>query len=482
MIIQPEWQTSLDFFGSMPVVIEPSTDQVSSDAGLLPIRQLDEQLGLTRQFAGALTDSRHASYVGHTFLEMTRARIYGILADYVDQNDHDVLRSDPIFKLICDRAIDGDDLASQPTLSRFENAIEPKSFFALRDAFLDQFIASFPEPPRHITLDIDPFDDPTHGQQQLTFYHGYYEQHQYLPRVITCAENDLVLTVCLLHGTAHPTLGAQDDLAYVAGRLRRAWPDVQIHLRGDSGFGTPTMYEACEEINIDYTLGIGMNERLKKSSDSLLESAVAEWERTSQPQRLFTAFWYQAQSWSSARWVVVKCEANAEGTNRRAVVTNRPGAFVLPGAAYDAYADRGESENRNKELKRGLQSDRLSDHRYFANLFRLYLHAAALNLLIHFRHVAADPPPTSATHEEIPTEALGGYQRRQWHNRRREQDPLGEGQPCTWRTRFIKVAARIRQSVRRVIVELSSSWPYLEHFQKIVQRLLDQRRPAADSA
>jgi len=480
MIIQPDWQTSLDFFGSSPVVIEPSTDQVSSDAGLLPIRQLDEQLGLTRQFAEALTDSRNGSYVGHSFLEMTRARIYGILADYVDQNDHDVLRSDPIFKLICGRSIDDDDLASQPTLSRFENAIEPKSFFALRDIFLNQFIASFPEPPKHITLDIDPFDDPTHGQQQLTFYHGYYEQHQYLPRVITCAENDLVLTVCLLHGTAHPTLGAQDDLAYVVGRLRQVWPDAQILLRGDSGFGTPVMYEACEGLNIDYTLGIGMNERLKKSSDSLLENAVAEWERTSQPQRLFTGFWYQAQSWSCERWVVVKCEANAEGTNRRAIVTNRPGAFVMPGAAYDAYADRGESENRNKELKRGLQSDRLSDHRYFANLFRLYLHAAALNLLIHFRHVAADPPPTSATQEEIPTEALGGYQRRQWHNRRREHDPLGEGQPCTWRTRFIKVAARVRQSARRVVVELSSSWPYLERFQKVIQRLFHQPRSASD--
>jgi len=481
MIIQSDWQLSLDFFGSTPIVIEPSTDQVSSDAGLLPIRELDEQLGLTRQFAEALNDSRHASYVGHTFLEMTRARIFGILADYVDQNDHDVLRSDPIFKLICGRSIDGDDLASQPTLSRFENAIEAKSFFALQDMLLDQFIASFAEPPRSLTLDIDPFDDPTHGQQQLSFYHGYYEQHQYLPRVITCAENDLVLTVCLLHGTAHATLGAQDDLAYVVGRLRQAWPDVRIHLRGDSGFGTPTMYEACEKLNIDYTLGIGMNARLKKESDSLLENAVAAWEKTSQPQRLFTAFWYQAQSWSNERWVVVKCEAHAEGTNRRAVVTNRPGAFILPGAAYDAYADRGESENRNKELKRGLQADRLSDHRYFANLFRLYLHAASFNLLIHLRHVAADPPSTPVTEEAIPTEALSGRKRQRWHNRRREHDPLGEGQPCTWRTRFIKVAARVRQSVRRVIVELSSSWPYLEQYRKIVQRLLDQRQSATNS-
>jgi hypothetical protein len=270
--------------------------QISSDAGLLPFRELDERLGLTRQFAEALTDRRHVGYIGHTFLEMTRARVYGILADYADQNDHDVLRSDPILKLICGRSIDGSDLASQPTLSRFENAIAPKSFFALRDMLLDQFIASFDKPPTHLTLDIDPFDDPTYGQQQLTFFHGFYDQYQYLPRAITCAENDLVLCICLLHGTAHAALGAVDDLAYVTDRLRQVWPGVRIHVRADSGFGVPRMYEGCEWLDIDYTIGIGMNATLKKHSDSLLQQAVSQWEATGEPQRLFTAFWYRAAS------------------------------------------------------------------------------------------------------------------------------------------------------------------------------------------
>jgi hypothetical protein len=480
MIIQSDFQLSFDLGGSKPIIVEPSAGQISSDAGLLPFRQLDEQFGITRQFAEALDDRRHVGYIDHTFLEMTRSRIYGILADYADQNDHDVLRSDPIFKIICERSIEGEDLASQPTLSRFENAIAPKSFLRLQDVFINQFIASFATPPRHLTLDIDPFDDPTHGGQQLSFFHGYYDQYQYLPRVITCAENDLVLTACLLHGTAHATLGAQDDLAYVMGRLRQAWPDVQIHLRGDSGFGTPTMYEACEQLNIDYTLGIGMNATLKKASDSLLAEAVAQWEASGQTQRLFTTLEYRAQSWSTSRRVVIKCEANAQGTNRRAVVSNRPGAAVLPGAAYDAYADRGESENRNKELKIGLQADRLSDHRYFANLFRLYLHAAAYNLLARMRQVVADPPPEPEP-QDMPSEALAGTKRRNWHNRRREHDPLGEGQPCTWRTRLIKVAARVRETARRVVVELSSSWPYLKHFQQIGQRLLAAQQASSGS-
>jgi Transposase DDE domain group 1 len=468
---QSAFQLAFDFGTSKPVVVEPSVAQASSDAGLLAFRQLDQQLGLSEQLAACLRDRRHGGYVGHTFLEMVRMRVYGILADYADQNDHDLLRSDPIFKLICDRSIDGDPLASQPTLSRFENAIDTRSFFRLRDMLIDQFIGSFDEPPRMLTLDIDPFDDPTHGQQQLTFFHGYYRQYQYLPRVITCAENDLVLSVSLLYGSAHPALGAAEDVEYVVRRLREAWPRVRIHLRGDSGLGVPEMYDTSERLEVDYTLGFGMNARLKKFSDSLLETAVTQYEATGQPQRLFTAFWYRAASWPAQRWVVVKCEAHAQGTNRRAVITNRPGAFILPGAAYDAYADRGESENRNKELKGGLMADRLSDHRYFANLFRLYLHTTAYNLLVRMRQVTELPLPEDSR-QEVPVEALGGKKRRSYHNRRRTHDPLGQGQPCTWRTRLIKVAALVYESSRRVVVRLSSSWPYLGHYQQVSQQVL----------
>jgi hypothetical protein len=212
---QSAFQLTFDFLTSKPIVVEPSAVQVSSDAGLLPFRQLDERIGLTRQLAEALTDPRCRERVSHPMLEMVRMRVYGILADYPDQNDHDVLRTDPIFKLICGRSIRDDDLASQPTLSRFENGIRVPCFFALRDLWIDQFIASFKEPPRHLTLDIDTFDDATHGEQQLTFFHAHYDQYQYLARVITCAENDRVVDVCLLYGSAHAALGADDDIPYV---------------------------------------------------------------------------------------------------------------------------------------------------------------------------------------------------------------------------------------------------------------------------
>jgi hypothetical protein len=448
---------------------------------LLPIRQFDEAIGLTEQFIDALSDRRYQPSVVHGFGEMVRSRIYGILADYPDQNDHDVLRSDPVFKLVAGRSPDDSDLASQPTLSRFENAIDVPSLRRLQDVLVDQFIASFEVPPALITLDIDPFDDPTHGHQQLTFFHGYYRQYQYLPRVITCAENDLVVMACLLHGTAHAALGADDDLHYLTQRLREAFPGVRIVLRADSGFSVPAMYEACERLEIDYTIGIGMNPTLKKWSDSLLSHCVEEFERTGEPQRKFCAFWYKADSWPAQRWVVLKCEAHAQGTNRRAVVTNRPGAFVLPGATYDAYADRGESENRNKELKCGLQADRLSDHRYMANLFRLYLHTTAHNLLVRLRGLVADPPPQFVG-TEVPAEATAGNERRRQHNHRRWRDPLGEGHPCTWQTRLIKVAARITESARRVLIELSGSWPYLEHYRRVSDQVLAFSVPACDSS
>jgi hypothetical protein len=469
MSLQPVWQRVLDFPNDRPLVIEPSTALLSSDAGLLPVRQLDEHLGLTRQFADALDDPRDSRRVEHTTLEMVRARVYGILADYEDQNDHDGLRHDPVFKLVAGRAPDGPDLASQPTLSRFENAVTIPSLKRLRDVLIDQFIASFDRPPTSLTFDLDAVDDPTHGHQQLSLFHGYFDQYQYFPAFITSADTDQVVVLSLRPGLVHAALGADDDLEHLVVRLRRAWPDVRIHARGDAGYGVPWMYDVCERLGIDYTFGLAANAVLKRESDELLAQAVAAFAATGQPQRLFTGFEYQAGSWPQARWVVVKAEAHAPGTNRRFVVTNRPGARVLPGPAYDDYALRGESENRNKELKCDLAVDRTSDHRFLANFFRLYLHALALNLVVRLRRAVACPPPPESP--DPPVEAFTGEARRRYFRRRRRHDPLGEGQPATWRTLLIKVAAEVRVSSRRILVRLSRSWPYLDWYERVCRFL-----------
>jgi hypothetical protein len=476
MSIQPAWQRTFDFF-DLPVVIEPSRATLSSDAGLLPLRQFDEHIGLTRAFAGALDDPRDPGLTEHTFPEMVRSRIYGILADYEDQNDHDTLRTDPVFKLLAGRSPDAADLASQPTLSRFENAITIQALKRLRDVFIDAFIASFDAPPRRLTLDLDAIDDPAHGHQQLTFWHGYYDQNQYLPLAITCADNDQFVMLALRPGNVHAALGADDDLEYLVTRLRRVWPDVILIIRGDAGFGVPWMYDVCERLRLLYTFGLSSNAVLQRHSDALLARAVAGWEQEQQaarregrpamPQRLFLGFWYQAGSWPQPRWVIAKAEAHAQGTNRRFVVRNRPGAPLLAEATYDEYAERGESENRNKEFKGDLAMDRLRDHRFVANYFRLYLHAAALNLLVRFRRRVALPVSRTPPPVEARTEA----ERRRHFRRRRQQDPLGKGQPWTWRSLFLKVAAEVVVSSRRVVIRLSSCWPHLDQFRQVCERL-----------
>ena len=477
MTIQPATPLCFDFFEPLPIVIETSNAPLTSDAGLLPLRQFDDCIGLTRALAAALHDPRDPDRTEHSFLEMVRMRLFGILADYEDQNDHDTLRTDPVFKLIAGRSPDEDDLASQPTLSRFENAIDCPSLKRLRDVFIDQFIASFATPPLRLTFDIDAVDDPAHGAQQLVLFHGYFEQYQYLPLVITCAENDQVVMVSLRHGTAHAALGADDDLEYLTGRLRQVWPDVHIHVRGDAGCGVPWMYDACERLGVEYTFGLAANAVLQRETADLLAEAVQRFEQTGQPQRLFVGFWYQAGTWDRPRWVIAKAEAHAPGTNRRFIVSNRPGARAWIEPTYDDYAMRGESENRNKELKRDLAMDRLSDHRFKAfkaNYFRLYLHAAALNLLVRLRREIADPPPMPG--ESVPAEALEGAERQRYQRHRRQRDPLGEGQPWTWRTLVLKVAASVVVSSRRVLVLLSGSWPHLDYYRRISEHIA--RRPA----
>jgi hypothetical protein len=305
MSVPGVWPQVLDFFGT-PLVLEPSPGQLSGDTGLLPIRQFDQRIGLTWAFADALDDPRDAGLAEHTFLEMVRSRVYGILAGYADQNDHDTLRADPVFKLVADRSPEEDDLASQPTLSRFENAISIKSLKRLRDVFLDQFIASFESPPCHLTFDLDAVDDPAHGHQQLTFWHAYYDQNQYLPLLFSCADNDQFVMLSLRPGNVHAALGADDDLAYLVARLRRVWPDVVLHFRGDCGFGVPAMYDVCERLRVTYTFGLSTNAVLQRETEGVLAQAVSAYEQERQavrqqdpprpaaPSRLFTGFWYQA--------------------------------------------------------------------------------------------------------------------------------------------------------------------------------------------
>ena len=435
------------------------------------MRQFDQHIRLTEQFAAALDDRRDPALTRQSLLSMVRQRVYGILADYEDQNDHDTLRSDPVFKLLADRLPDDPDLASQPTLSRFENAVSIPDLWRLRDMLVDLFIQSFDAPPRHLTLDLDAFDDPAHGQQQLIMFHGYYEQYQYLPIVITCAENDMVLLVGLRHGTCHASLGADNDLRYLMGRLRAAWPDVHVHVRGDSGLGVPRMYDVCRELRLTYTFGIGMNSRLRALSDDLLKQAVEEYERTGQPQRLFLLVDYQAESWPAPQPVVIKVEAHAQGTNRRAVVTNRPGCAGPAAGGLRRVRDAG----REREPEQGAEGRAAGRPAQRPPVPGELLPALPARGRVEPAGAAAargrsDPrrrPPSWAcrrgcrprrsTSRTASGSSTSGASATRW----------AEGFACTWRTRLIKVAAEVITRARRVIVRLSGSWPHLDHFLQV---------------
>jgi hypothetical protein len=432
----------------LPVLVQPSEGQLSSDAGLLPLRQFDQRWSYTTRMADCLFDPKPSR--DHSLLSMLRQRLFGILAGYEDCNDHDTLRDDPVFKLIADRLPEGKALASQPTLSRFENLATPAVLQKLIDFTIDTGIERLKQKhggslPPSLTLDLDATDDPTHGHQQLTLFHGYFGQYQYFPLILSEPTTKHVFVAWLRPGTVHAAVGADDDLMRVVNALRKERPDIAIHVRGDAGFGLPRMYEVCEENTLTYTFGFSSNARLKELTGGLMEQAVQRYESSKQKQRRFDCFDYQCDSWSHPRRVIAKAECHEQGTNLRFVVTNRAGVDAPHDAQreYDHYIQRGESEHRMDELKNGLKMDRLSCQRFMANFFRLLLHTAAMNLL----NAARDEPGVP----EI----------------------LRVGQPCTWRTHVIKVAAVIVQSTRRILVKLAAHWPWWSLYRAVGQRSLN---------
>jgi hypothetical protein len=441
-------QLGFDFVPQLPLIVQRSEGQLSSDAGLLPLRQFDQRWRYTERMARCLHDPKPQR--GQSLLSMLRQRLFGMLAGYEDCNDHDTLREDPIFKLIADRLPQDKPLASQPTLSRFENLPTPAVLQQLIDFLIQTGIQRLKFKhggalPASITLDLDATDDPTHGHQQLTLFHGYFGQYQYFPLIISEPTTKHVFVAWLRPGTVHASLGADDDLLRVVNALRKERPDIAIHIRGDAGFGLPRMYDFCEENGLTYTFGFSTNVRLKKQTQALMDHAVEQYGESKQKQRLFDCFDYQCDSWEHPRRVIAKAECHEQGTNLRFVVTNRAGVMSPDDARreYDDYVQRGESEQRMDELKNGLKMGRLSCHRFMANFFRLLVHTAAMNLL----NAARDD-------QSVP-------------------ELLRLGQPCTWRSHVIKVAAVIVVSTRRVLVKLASHWPWWPLYQAAGKRALN---------
>ena len=438
-------QLGLNFHPTHLITIAFDAPHISSAGGALLLRQMDDHLGLSERLAVLLPDTRDPRKVRHDRREQMRQRLYQIALGYADCNDADRLRQDPVRKRVCDRPPQAEGLSSQPTLSRLENAVEVRMLRALVCEIEEQYVKSFVEAPEVIVLDIDSTDDPTHGQQQLSFFHGYYDQHMYHPLVIFDGERGQLVSVVLRPGNAHAARGAMGVLRRVMRRLKHRFPQTQLVVRGDSAFAVPRVLRMLEELNrelggIAYVVGLAQNAVLLRAGAAALSEARRRFQVTKQTVQHFDAFAYAAESWPQARHVVMKAEVSEHGNNPRFVVTSR--SEFAPALLYHAYCERGQCENFIKDFKNALPADRLSCSTFAANFLRLLAHAAAYVLVHALRTQVAPLAPQ-----------------------------LGRAQFDTLRLQLLKVAALVSQSTRRVLVRLPFAFPLARVFRDLATTL-----------
>jgi hypothetical protein len=423
---------------SLPLEVSFDGGALTSDGGLVWLAEADAALGLSAALAAQIPDWRRGP-VRHSLMTLLQQRIFQIACGYEDQDDADTLRTDPLLKLVCGRLPEtGADLASQPTLSRLENAVDARTCYRLAGVVLALYLAARERDgvPGHILLDLDGTDDPTHGEQEGRAYHGYYRQHMYHPLLVFDGETDQVLTAVLRPGNVHPSHGAVAVLRRLVGAMRTRWPGVALELRADSGFAVPALYSFCETYGIAYTIGLIPNARLEALAAPLIAAAEQQFQQTAVKVRLLDELSYQAESWEHPRRVIVKVEVTAKGTNTRFVVTTRTEA---PQDLYDWYVDRGEMEGWVKDLKRACFADRLSCHRFWANQFRLLLHVAAYWLLDTLRRWLSLV--------QVPRMQLD-----------------------TLRLRLIKIGGWVRERLTRVRLHLASSHPSEDWWRRLAAR------------
>lgn len=458
----PTRQTVLWSLGRREVTVDFSAEQVVTDTGLLAIRKLDRELGILSEAAARLQDPRSRKYVVHDAERILVQQVYQLLGGYFDANDSNTLRNDPLFQTLADVAPTAEQpLASGSTLARFKygytrrqhdlpldertideecQAAKCQRIRAINQFLVETFIKTRRAKRTRIIIDLDASDDPVHGQQQMTFWHGYYDQQQYFPLFAFDGESGFPLGAWLRIGKAHPSWGAVEALEGIVSVLRAAWPEVEIVVRGDAGYGVPELYEYCEKNALKYVIGYTSNAVLKRRTESLLKYTQAVAELYEEPCCRFTQLNdYQAEPWSRPRRIIAKCEVTAQGgPNRRFVVTNlddRPETVY-----HGLYVKRGNYPERGiQELKHGLQMDRLSSHRFFANAFTLQCHVLAYAVWVLFREANSEVPEVAGC------------------------------QLQTVQTKLFKVGALAQVSVRRVWFRISASWPGRDLFVRVCE-------------
>lgn len=440
-----------DLFGK-PVVARFDQPDSSSDGGAILLKACDERLGLTQALSECLHDARQQSKVEHSFLDLVRQRIFAIACGYEDCNDAARVGEDPVQKLLLERdPIEGPGLASQPTLSRFENALGPKSLMRMGVALAGKVVERHRKRLRgrvkRITVDLDPTDDPTHGGQQLSFFNAHYHSWCYLPVAgfLQFDEEPEQYLFCyvLRPGNANAKLGAMGIVRRILERLRGAFPKAKLRVRLDGGFAGPEMFEFLEAEEVEYVVAMAQNAVLKRFAEPLMETVRGRSERSGQTEHLYGECRYAAGSWNRERRVVFKAEvvrlaAREPRDNARFVVTN---LRRVPQRVYEAvYCQRGNIENRIKELHYGLAIDRTSCTSFWANQLRVMLTAAAYVL---FQELRLKAPGTACQRAQV----------------------------SSLRERLLKLGAWVERSVRRVIIHLPERAPWRAEWCRVARAL-----------
>ncbi|MFW8567375.1 IS1380 family transposase [Orrella sp. 11846] len=407
---------------------------LSSDGGAILLRQVDQRIGLSAAIADALRDRRDPTRITHTHQDLVAQRLYALALGHEDLNDHDRLRNDPMIQTAVGRI---EQLASSPTLCRFEASVTREEIVALNQVLVEQFIASFTQRPNQLILDIDASDIPLHGNQEMRQFHGYYDHYCYLPLYIYCG--DALLTCVLRNSRIDGAKHAAAIIKLLVTRLRQQWPDVQIIVRGDSGFCRQLLINWCERNQVHYVIGLARNSRLQE--------AVSHWERrlkirhqhTGCKQRAIYELTYGARAWKKERRVITRLEYGSQGSNPRYVVTNLK---ACPVWIYDTlYCKRGEAENRIKETQLDLFGTRTSCRRFIANWFRIMLSGLAYTLMQRLKDLA-----------------LTGTK-------------LANATTSTIRVRLLKIGAAVVRNTRRIRIMFASHHPLQDILVRAVRAL-----------
>jgi hypothetical protein len=415
--------------GAKAVDLDFDGGRLSSDAGVVLLKDIDEQLSLTRHLAAVLSEPRDPRRLHFTRQDLIKQRVFQIAAGYEDANDSNTLRDDPIFKLMLDHLPEtGAPLASQPTISRFENRVSRTELYRMALVLLNQFIASYATPPQVIVLDVDDTEDPVHGGQDHARYDGYYGGYCFMPlHVYEGLSGRLITTI--LKAKRFTGLQMLAVVKRLVKRLRQAWPHTLLIVRGDSHFAYPEMMQWIEaQPHMGYVTGLTSNAVLQVLAREVIEQAKRAYGLSGHKVTRFHSTCYQAGTWSGPRRVVIKVEVSAQGINTRFVVTNLEQARTK--VLYQRiYCARGQAENEIKDHKLYLKSDRTSCHRFEANQFRVLLHSAAYVLLETLRReVLRTTQWASATMETI-------------------------------QLRLFKVGTRVQEFTDRIKISLPSSCP-----------------------